>query len=66
MPNTDGYAVLKEIRRVSKIPVIMLTAKSEEYDVLKGYELCADEYIAKPFNLKKVCFSYIAHTSERK
>ena len=54
MPNTDGYAVLKEIRRVSKIPVIMLTAKSEEYDVLKGYELCADEYIAKPFNLKIV------------
>jgi len=52
MPNTDGYTVLKEIRKVSKTPVVMLTAKAEEYDVLKGYELCADEYVAKPFNLK--------------
>lgn len=52
MPVMDGYAVLKEIRKVSKTPVIMLTAKAEEYDVLKGYELCADEYVAKPFNLK--------------
>lgn len=52
MPEINGYTVLKEIRKVSKIPVIMLTAKAEEYDVLKGYELCADEYVAKPFNLK--------------
>lgn len=52
MPVMDGYTVLKEIRKISKIPVIMLTAKAEEYDVLKGYELCADEYVAKPFNLK--------------
>ena len=52
MPVMDGYTVLKEIRKVSKIPIIMLTAKAEEYDVLKGYELFADEYVAKPFNLK--------------
>lgn len=52
MPVMDGYATLKELRRVSNVPVVMLTAKAEEYDVLKGYELCADEYVSKPFNLK--------------
>ena len=52
MPVINGYTVLKEIRKISKVPVIMLTAKAEEYDVLRGYELCADEYVAKPFNLK--------------
>ena len=52
MPVMDGYSTLKELRKISQVPVIMLTAKAEEYDVLKGYELCADEYVAKPFNLK--------------
>lgn len=52
MPVMDGYTALKELRRISDVPVVMLTAKAEEYDVLKGYELCADEYVSKPFNLK--------------
>ena len=52
MPVMDGYKTLKELRKISQVPVIMLTAKTEEYDILKGYELSADEYVAKPFNLK--------------
>ena len=52
MPVQDGYTTLRELRKISQVPVIMLTAKAEEYDVLKGYELSADEYVAKPFNLK--------------
>lgn len=52
MPVMDGYQTLKELRKISNVPIVMLTAKSEEYDVLKGFELYADEYVAKPFNLK--------------
>ncbi len=52
MPKLDGYQVLKEVRQTSKIPVIMLTAKSEERDELQGFELGVDEYIAKPFSPK--------------
>ena len=52
MPKVDGFAVLKEIRETSSIPVIMLTAKGEENDVLNGFELGADEYINKPFSPK--------------
>ncbi len=52
MPKLDGYQVLKEIRAYSKVPVVMLTARSEEWDELKGFELGVDEYIAKPFSPK--------------
>ncbi len=52
MPKMDGWEVLKEIRNYSKIPVIMLTAKSDERDELGGFELGADEYISKPFSPK--------------
>ena len=52
MPKMDGWEVLKEIRKYSKIPVIMLTAKSEEQDELLGFELGVDEYISKPFSPK--------------
>ncbi|MBE5909517.1 response regulator transcription factor [Pseudobutyrivibrio sp.] len=52
MPKVDGFAVLKEIRETSSIPVLMLTAKGEENDVLNGFELGADEYINKPFSPK--------------
>lgn len=52
MPKVDGYQVLKEIRMSSKIPVIMLTAKSTEYDELQGFDKGADEYISKPFSPK--------------
>ena len=52
MPRLDGWEVLKEIRESSKVPVIMLTAKSEEEDELNGYSLGADEYVSKPFSPK--------------
>ena len=52
MPKMNGYQVLKEIRMSSKIPVIMLTAKSTEYDELQGFDKGADEYITKPFSPK--------------
>lgn len=52
MPKIDGWQVCKEIRESSKIPIIMLTAKSEEADELLGFELGVDEYISKPFSPK--------------
>ncbi|MDY0236195.1 MAG: response regulator transcription factor [Gudongella sp.] len=54
MPIRDGWSVLKEIRKVSSIPVIMLTAKGEEYDKLYGFELGADDYLIKPFSPKEL------------
>ena len=52
MPKMDGWQVCREIRQYSKIPVIMLTAKSDERDELLGFELGVDEYISKPFSPK--------------
>lgn len=52
MPKMDGWQVCREIREHSKVPVIMLTARGEESDELKGFEVGADEYIAKPFSPK--------------
>ena len=52
MPVLDGWATLREIRKLSNIPVIMLTARGEESDELFGFELGADEYISKPFSPK--------------
>ena len=52
MPRLDGYGVAEEIRKISKVPIIMLTAKSDERDELKGFSLGVDEYITKPFSPK--------------
>lgn len=52
MPKMDGYQVCREIRQYSKVPIIMLTAKSDERDELLGFELGIDEYISKPFSPK--------------
>ena len=52
MPKMDGWVVCKEIRNFSKVPIIMLTAKADEKDELKGFELGVDEYIVKPFSPK--------------
>ena len=52
MPKMDGWQVCKEVRAYSKVPIIMLTAKTEERDELQGFELGVDEYIAKPFSPK--------------
>lgn len=50
MERMDGWETLREIRKTSEIPVVMLTAREEEEDQLLGYELGVDEYITKPFN----------------
>lgn len=52
MPKMDGWEVCREIRKNSRIPITMLTAKSSEADELKGFELGVDEYISKPFSPK--------------
>ena len=52
MPKMDGWQVCKEIRGFSEVPIIMLTAKSDERDELLGFELGVDEYISKPFSPK--------------
>ncbi len=54
MPGISGFDVLREIRQVSPVPVIMLTAKQEEVDKLSGFNLGADDYIAKPFSPKEL------------
>ena len=52
MPKMDGWEVCREIRKTSKVPIIMLTARSDERDELLGFELGVDEYISKPFSPK--------------
>ena len=52
MPKMDGWEACREIRRYSQVPIIMLTAKSDEKDELLGFELGVDEYISKPFSPK--------------
>lgn len=54
MPKQDGLMVCREIRRQSSIPIIMLTAKGEEFDKLLGLELGADDYVTKPFSPREV------------
>ena len=52
MPKMDGWGVCQEIRRMSQVPIVMLTARSEERDELRGFELGVDEYVTKPFSPK--------------
>ena len=52
MPKLDGWSVLRQIRQISTVPIIMLTARGEEQDELFGFELGVDEYISKPFSPK--------------
>ena len=54
LPEMDGYQVCREIRKMSAVPVIMLTAKGETFDKVLGLELGADDYIVKPFDPKEV------------
>lgn len=54
MPKIDGFTALREIRKFSSVPVIMLSARGEEYDKLFGFELGVDDYITKPFSPKEV------------
>lgn len=52
LPKLDGFTVLRRIRKKSNVPVIMLTARSDDEDILMGYELKVDDYVIKPFNLE--------------
>ena len=52
MPELDGFSAVKEIRKISQVPVIMLSARSEEYDKLYGFDLGIDDYVTKPFSMK--------------
>ncbi|MHB8130420.1 MAG: response regulator transcription factor [Mobilitalea sp.] len=54
MPGISGFEVLKEIRKISDVPVIMLTARQEEIDRLKGFEIGADDYVIKPFSPREL------------
>ncbi|MBE0451471.1 MAG: response regulator transcription factor [Clostridia bacterium] len=54
MPKMDGWSLCREIRKTSSVPVIMLTARGEEYDKLLGFELGVDDYIVKPFSPKEL------------
>lgn len=54
MPGIDGFEVLKEIRKISEVPVIMITARQEEVDRLKGFRTGADDYVVKPFSVKEL------------
>lgn len=52
MPKLDGWGVCQELRRISEVPIMMLTARSEERDELRGFDMGIDEYITKPFSPK--------------
>jgi len=54
LPKMDGWKVCREIRSLSNVPIIMLTARGEEYDKLFGFELGVDDYIVKPFSPKEL------------
>jgi len=54
MPNMDGYQFISQLRRESSTPVIMITAKQQEADIIKGFDLGADDYITKPFRLREL------------
>jgi DNA-binding response OmpR family regulator len=54
MPNLDGYSAVREIRKTSDVPIIMLSARGEEYDKMLGFELGVDDYVVKPFSSKEV------------
>lgn len=54
MPGIDGFETLSEIRKTSQVPVIMLTARTEEFDKLLGFNIGADDYVSKPFSPKEL------------
>mgnify|MGYP004541923763 FL=1 len=54
MPKLDGFSSVKEIKKIKDIPVIMLSARGEEYDKLFGFELGIDDYVVKPFSPKEL------------
>lgn len=74
MPELDGFSAVREIRKVSSAPVLMLSARGEEYDKIHGFELGVDDYVVKPFSPKELLMRVNAimnrvrpqgHTSQR-
>ncbi|MDD6996137.1 MAG: response regulator transcription factor [Candidatus Borkfalkiaceae bacterium] len=65
MPKLDGFSAVKEIKKDKDIPVIMLSARGEEYDKLFGFEIGADDYVTKPFSPKEVMARINAVTKRR-
>lgn len=66
LPKKDGLEVAKEIRKESQVPIIMLTAKTEEADRVTGLEIGADDYVTKPFSLRELAarIKAVLHRSE--
>ena len=54
MPELDGFSTCREIRKFKEIPVIMLSARGEEYDKIHGFELGIDDYVVKPFSPREL------------
>ena len=65
LPGMDGWQVLREIRKTSNVPIIMLTAKDETFDKVLGLELGADDYVAKPFEPKELELLYFLASHPR-
>ena len=63
MPKLDGFSAIKEIRKTKNIPVLMLSARGEEYDKLFGFEIGIDDYVVKPFSPKEVMARIAAITA---
>lgn len=66
MPRLDGFSAVKEIKKFKDIPVIMLSARGEEYDKLFGFEIGVDDYVTKPFSPKEVMARINVVTKRRK
>jgi len=66
MPKLDGFSAVKEIKKSKDVPVIMLSARTEEYDKLFGFEIGADDYVTKPFSPKEVMARINAVTKRKK
>lgn len=66
MPRLDGFSAVKEIKKIKDIPVIMLSARGEEYDKLFGFEIGVDDYVTKPFSPKEVMARINAVTKRRR
>ena len=66
MPELDGFSAVKAIRKVKQTPVIMLSARGEEYDRIHGFEVGVDDYVIKPFSVKELMMRIQAILSRRK
>ena len=66
MPERDGFSAVKAIRKVKQTPVIMLSARGEEYDRIHGFEVGVDDYVIKPFSVKELMMRIQAILSRRK